>query len=116
MKLYGKELDDELAKRRQDQDIRRAQKLTIRKAAEQRGISPSNLIAYERGDDICPHEEWTDQVGGFPTPLFISKVCTKCGKLLEDSMERVGDKNRDRVAAVFKMSMEKLSEGIRDGK
>jgi len=92
MKLYGKELDDELAKRRQAQDKRRAQRLTIRKAAELKGISASDLIAYERGEDVCPHEKYVDKVAGFPIPTLTLRACEKCGKPDENSLTKL-DKN-----------------------
>ncbi len=56
MKLYGKELDDELAKRRQSQDERRNQRISIREAAKQRGLNASELLAYEYGYDVCTHD------------------------------------------------------------
>lgn len=81
MKLYGKELNDELAKRAQAKEERRAQGLTLRAAALARGVDPSEIISYENGQDICHHKKWIDQVGGFPIPKFVLKVCAKCNKI-----------------------------------
>ena len=100
MKLYGKELDDELARRNQSKEDRRSRRLTLRAAATERGIDISDLIAYERGFDVCPHEMYIDQVGGFPIPKFILRVCAKCGMPDNDSMEKVGEGNWERVREV----------------
>ena len=100
MKLYGKELDDELARRNQAKEERRAQRLTLRAAALARGVDPSEITAYENGRDVCPHEKWIDQVGGFPIPKFILRICAKCGMPDNDSMEKVGEGNWERVREV----------------
>jgi len=102
MKLYGKELDDELAKRHQAREERRSQRLTIRNAAKLRGINAVDLLAWERGEDLCPHEEYEDQVGGFPIPKIIFKVCKKCGKIDENASEKVVENNLERAYQVFK--------------
>ena len=114
MKLYGKELDEELARRKQAKEERRSQRLTLRTAALARDIFPSEIVAYENGEDVCPHEKYIDQVGGFPVPVFIMRTCEKCHKMLEGSMEKVSDLNTERVYDVCKRSMEKLSEGLSD--
>lgn len=102
MKLYGKKLNAELAKRKKSKEERRAQGLSIRIAAKQRGISVTELLAFEYGYDCCPHKEWKDQVVGFPMPKLIFKACKKCGKPDEATMEKVADKNMDRVYSVYK--------------
>ena len=102
MKLYGKDLDDELAKRKTSKNARRDQGLTIRNAAKQKNISPSEFLAYEYGYDICPHEEWEDSVGGMPIPKFIMKRCKKCGKVAGRSIKKVDDSNMQRVYDVCK--------------
>ena len=114
MKLYGKELDDELARRKQAKEERRSQRLTLRAAALARGLDPSEIVAYENGEDVCPHEKYIDQIGGFPVPVFIMKICEKCHKMLEGSMEKASEGNWERVREVCKRSMEKLSEGLSD--
>ena len=60
IKLYGKELDDELAKRKRAKESRLASKISIRQAAKKLGIKPSEFLAIENGSDICPHLEYED--------------------------------------------------------
>ena len=102
MKLYGKELDDEIAKRKLVREERLNKRLTLRNAAKERNISASELVAYESGHDICDHEEWEDQAGGFPMPKLIFKVCKKCGKVDETTTEKVSDANMERVYEIYK--------------
>ena len=101
MKLYGKELDDELAKRKQAKEERLAQRLTIHKAAKAKGIKPTELLAYEGGHDCCPHLEYEDMTGGFPFPKVIFKRCKKCGKVNENTMEKLSDDNMERAYKVY---------------
>jgi len=102
VKLYGKELDDELARRRQARDERIGNRISFRDAAKAKGIKPSEFLALEYGYDVCPHEEWKDSVGGFPVPLLIFKVCKKCGKVDENTAEKVNDTNMERVYNVYR--------------
>lgn len=92
MKLYGKELDAELAKRKQEQEVRRSKRISIRDAAKIKNLRPSEYLAWIYGYDICPHEKYEDMLGGVPIPKFIFKRCKKCGKIDEKSMEKVTDK------------------------
>jgi transcriptional regulator with XRE-family HTH domain len=116
MKLYGKDLDDELAKRRQAQDERRSKKLTIRKAAELKGISASDLIAYERGDDVCPHEKYVDKVAGFPIPTFILMVCEKCGKPDENSLTKLDESNAEKLFRSYNAVMRRREKDSKEDK
>lgn len=102
MKLYGKELDNELAKRKKVRDERLAQRLTLRDAAKKRGIKVTDYLNYENGHDICSHEKWEDSLAGFPYPLAIFKRCKKCGEVKANSMEKISDANIKRAYAVFK--------------
>ena len=102
MILYGKELDAELEKRKAEKEERRKQRITLRNAARQKGVDVSELLAYENGYDVCPHEEWKDSVGGFPIPKLIFKTCKKCGKINEKIVEKVNDSNLKRVYNVYK--------------
>ena len=80
MKLYGKELDAELAIRKRSRDERIKQHLTAHKAAKIRGIKPSEILAYERGEDVCPHEKFKKMLGGVHKPFLLLNICEKCGK------------------------------------
>lgn len=102
MKLNGKVLDAELAIRKQAKEERRNKRLTLREAAKQKGISVTDMIAYENGQDVCPHKKWEDQAVGFPLPKLIFKVCKKCGKINEATTEKVCDKNLKRVYNIYK--------------
>ncbi len=102
MKLYGKELDDELAKREQARQERTAQRLTLRKAAKVKGVKATDIVAYEGGWDICPHLEYEDMTAGFPFPKVIFKRCKKCGKVDENTMEKLSDDNMNRAYEVYK--------------
>lgn len=110
MKLHGKELDDELAKRKQEQDDRRARRISIREAAKIKNLSPSEYLAWEYGYDICPHEKYEDMLGGVPIPKFIFKRCKKCGKVDEKSMEKVTDK----IEKAHKIMQKIMSKGKED--
>jgi GNAT superfamily N-acetyltransferase len=100
MKLYGKELDDELAKRKQAKENRILLRMTMKDYAEKKGISVIDLLAYERGENICSHEEYTD-VADFHM-RFVFKICKKCGKIIEESIERLEESNLDRIYNVYK--------------
>ena len=83
MKLYGQELDKELAKRKKLRDSRRDRKLTQREAAKTNdmGLSPSEYCGYEYGYDVCPHEEREKHIGTMHPPFLVISRCTKCGHL-----------------------------------
>ena len=100
MKLYGKELDDELAKRKQAREERRSQKLKLRDAAKAQGIDASELAAFENGYDLCPHLEFEDSTDFHFKFMFM--VCKKCGMTKPESMEKVTDANINRAYDVFK--------------
>ena len=107
MKLYGKELDKELAFRRQSKEARRGQRLTIHEAAKKRDMKPSELLAYEAGYDVCPHEKWEDSLGGIPAK-FIFKQCKKCHKVDENSMSKIKEDNIDRAWRTLRRIAKKL--------
>ena len=113
MKLYGKELDEEMAKRKLEKDSRMAQKISLRDWAKQKNISITDLLDREYGCDICPHEEYKDQVGGFPIPKLLFKICKKCGHVNPKTTEKVNDANLDRVYSVYKeMGITKENVGL----
>lgn len=80
MKLYGKELDEELAKRKEAKDKRRKQRMTLRDAANnnEMGLKPSEYYAWESGQDVCPHEEYEKAIGGVHPPFLLIDMCKKC--------------------------------------
>ncbi len=104
MILYGKDLDDELVKRNKAKEERISQRITMRDYTKGKGISVIELSAYERGEDVCPHEEYKD-MSDFHLK-FIFKICKKCGMVVKDSMERVGESNLDRVYNICKEAKE----------
>jgi hypothetical protein len=112
MKLYGKELDDELAKRRQTREERRKQRLTAREWASKNGTRAINVLEWESGYDICPHEEYEDMLIGVPMPKFIFKQCKKCGKVEEDSMEKVSETNLEKTYEIMQRIMAKGKEDL----
>ena len=83
MKLTGKKLDIELAKRYQAREARLNKRLTLRKASEiigkEMGMTPEEYMDWEKGYDICPHKKYKETLGGIP-PEFVMKCCIKCGK------------------------------------
>jgi hypothetical protein len=83
MKLYGEELDKELARRKECKEARRSKGITLRTAAAtigaKMGLTPSEYIAWESGDDICQHEECKKQITGVHPPFLVIDRCTKCG-------------------------------------
>ena len=111
MKLHGKELDAELAKRKQEQEDRRSQRISIREAAKIKNLRPSEYLDWEQGHNICPHEKYEDMLGGVPIPKLIFKKCKKCGKIDEKSMEKVTDKN---LKKTYKIMQKIMSNGKED--
>jgi len=80
MKLYGSVLDQELLKRRQFREERISKRITAQLAAKQKGVGVLELMDYECGYDICPHDEYIDVVEG----LFVKNTvrrCKKCGRI-----------------------------------
>jgi hypothetical protein len=101
-KLYGEELDKELAKRAQAKEDRRNQKLTLREASriigEKMGLTPMEYVEYEEGQDVCPHKVYEKVFGGIHPPFFIIERCKKCGKssiLRKIEVGDLDDKNED---------------------
>ena len=109
MKLFGKELDDELAKRKKLKDARIAERITSHNAARSKGMDILEFMTWENGYDCCSHEEWKD-TSDFHFK-FIFKVCKKCGMVKQDSTERVEDDNMERAFGVYKeVVASKISE------
>ena len=52
--------------------------MKIRQAAKDRGILASELVAWEHGQDICPHEKFEKVIGGVHKPFLVLEVCVKC--------------------------------------
>jgi len=77
-KLHGEELDKEIEKRKGAQERRRENKKTLRTASKEQGIPVLALQAYERGEDVCPHEEYKKFLGCIHPPFFVIERCTKC--------------------------------------
>ena len=101
MKLYGKELDNELAKRKKAKDARIAERITCHNAARSKGIDVAELLSYEYGYDCCPHEEWEDSSDFHFRVIF--RVCKKCGMVKQDSAEKVKDNSSmERAFGVYK--------------
>jgi hypothetical protein len=78
MKLYGKELDEELARRKEAKEVRLAERKSFRVKAKELGILPSEYFNWENGQDVCPHEEYRKSIGGVHPPFLLIKMCTKC--------------------------------------
>ena len=82
VKLYGKDLDDALERRKKFKEERLNKKLTLRKAAKiigkELGLSPEEYMEFEAGHDICPHEDVRTIWAGFPPAFFVDR-CVKCG-------------------------------------
>lgn len=116
MKLYGKKLDVELAKRKHARENRRNQGLTLRNAAKQQNIDILELMEYEYGYFCCPHKKWEYMLAGIPIPKFIFKRCIKCGKVDEKSMEEVYEKNLEKVYKIFKRIMDKNGKTVKKEK
>ena len=80
MKLYGKELDKELAKRKKAKEKRRAERKTLHVKAKELKIRPSQYLDWENGVDVCSHEEYKKWLGGIHPPFILYNACTKCGR------------------------------------
>jgi len=80
MKLYGDLLDQELSKRRRIREERMSKRITAQLAARQKGIDVLELMDYECGYDICPHDEYEDVIEGTVRKIIV-KRCKKCGRV-----------------------------------
>lgn len=80
MKLYGDLLDQELSKRRRIREERMSKRITAQLAARQKGIDVLELMDYECGYDICPHDEYEDVIEGYVRKIIV-KRCKKCGRV-----------------------------------
>jgi len=78
MKLYGKELDKELAKRKAAREIRLNERKSLRMKAKELDMKPSEYNAWESGHDVCPHEEFKKSIGGVHKPFLLMEICAKC--------------------------------------
>lgn len=78
MKLYGKELDEEIAKRKEARESRLLERKTAHVKAKELGMKPSEYLDWESGRDVCPHEEYKKSLGGVHKPFLLMDVCTKC--------------------------------------
>jgi len=93
MKLCGEELDNALKDRHLMKERRREQRMTIRAAAKSLGMKPSDYLAFEYGQDICPHEYVETQIGGVHPPFIVLEMCSKCKHVfshrsLEEEIQR----------------------------
>jgi len=102
VKLSGKELDDEIVYRRSVKEQRIAQRIGTHKKAKELGIKPTEVLAYEYGYDICPHDSYKKHLLGFPVPKAIFEQCEKCGIPKENSLEKITDKNIEESYRIFK--------------
>lgn len=78
MKLYGVELDQELFRRKTIREERISKRITAQLAARQKGMDVLELMDYECGYDICPHDEYIDIVEGCIKKITVRR-CKKCG-------------------------------------
>ena len=79
MKLYGKELDEELMKRENFKQQRINHRKTLKAKAKELNMSVLEYSEWERGLDICPHEKMSKSIGGFHKPYLLMEKCDKCG-------------------------------------
>lgn len=80
MKLHGVELDQELFRRKTMREERISKRITAQLAARQRGVNVLELMDYECGYDICPHDEYIDVVEGAIRKITVRR-CKKCGRI-----------------------------------
>jgi len=78
IKLHGKELDDELARRSESKKERRKLRKPFSVRAEELGVSSREYLDWESGRDICSHEEYRKTIVGFHPPFLLMEICTKC--------------------------------------
>lgn len=105
-KLYGKELEKELAARNEAKEKRRLNRITLREAAKANdmGLTTNEYIAWESGQDVCPHEEYEDMSAGVPIPKMIFKMCKKCHEVQEGSLEKVTEEHAERLHNIHKQN------------
>lgn len=116
MKLYGKELDDELVLRRKAKEDRITNKMTLRNAAKHNniGLSLSEYCEWERGSDVCPHEKWEKSIGGVHPPFLLLERCVKCGKiniLTKIENEKEWEENKNSIEEAFENIKRRNNEG-----
>jgi len=116
-KLYGEELDKELAKRDQAREDRLNQKLTLREASKvigaKMGLSPLEYIEWERGVDVCPHEKYEKTICGFHEPFILVETCTKCRNT--KIIKKIEDKDWDEKNEVMKEAFKNTQEACKRG-
>jgi hypothetical protein len=120
MKLYGKELDEELDRRKKIKEENREKKLTLRQAAKTNdmGLTVSEYCAWIYGYDICPHEEREKTLGCIHPPFLILNRCTKCGHIEiigkeEDVSKEVSEEAFQNTKRKMKSS-KRIIDGIMD--
>ena len=102
-KLYGKELDNELANRKEAREKRLKRGLTLRIAAKTNdmGLTPSEYCEWENGVDVCPHEKYESSIGGVHPPFIIFDRCVKCGYI--KNAHKVTERNLEKAFKAFRM-------------
>jgi hypothetical protein len=114
MKLSGKELDEELARRKKIREENREKKLTLRQAAKTNdmGLSASEYCAWIYGYDVCPHEEREKSLGNIHPPFLVLNRCTKCGHIEIIGKEK--DVPKEILEEAFQNSQRKIREQERN--
>lgn len=79
MKLYGKSLEAEIAKRKEAKVIRGKKHQTLRQRADELDVKLLDYVDWENGRDICPHEKYRKSIGGVHPPFLLMNICTVCG-------------------------------------
>jgi len=102
VKLKGESLDNELKSRARAKADRIAQRMSTHMVAKKYGIKATEVLAWEYGYDVCPHNEFEDSIAGVPFPLLIFKRCKKCGMVAEKTAEKIGDSNMKRAYNAYK--------------
>jgi len=113
MKLYGKELDAEIARRAEARDVRIDERKTIRVKAKELGRKPSEYLDWENGHDVCPHEDYKKSLGGVHPPFLLMECCTKCGHgniIAKIETDEDYDKYKDELEEAFKNTKESLEK------
>lgn len=107
-KLYDKQLDDELAKRKQARENRLNSGLTLRNAAKNNtmGLDPSEYCAWENGEDICPHENYEPMLGNVHPPFLVFDKCVKCGHVINLCK---ADDDKERALEAFRLIKKKAN-------
>jgi len=115
MKLYGEELDRELAVRKKAREKRLDNRITLRQASKNNdmGLTPSEYCEWERGSDVCPHEEVEKSIAGFHPPFLLMEVCKKCRHpniLAKIEDEDDWEKNKEALEEAFENCKRNLAE------